>query len=127
MNSDLHLNIFLIFNPSFSKSFDIDENLDHFTDILGYHKTFQIVDYTLTNMKKFSLSKIVSSMPAPTPDNLIQNLCMPKWNPNNINIKIWLESWLYLNRLGVKIIIHDCQTKNRKVVMQIPVMVLKLE
>ncbi len=29
----------------------------------GYHKTFQIVDYTMTNIQNFSLSKIVDSVP----------------------------------------------------------------
>jgi hypothetical protein len=29
----------------------------------GYHKTFQIVDYTMTNIQKISLSKIIDSVP----------------------------------------------------------------
>ena len=40
----------------------IDQNSDNFTDILGYHKSFQIVDYTIANIQKISLSEIVSSV-----------------------------------------------------------------
>jgi hypothetical protein len=35
--------------------------------ILGYHKSFQIVDYTMANIQKISLSEIVSSVPNATP------------------------------------------------------------
>ena len=44
----------------------IDQNFGYFTDILGYHKSFQIVDYTMTNIQKISQSEIVSSVPAST-------------------------------------------------------------
>ena len=51
-----------------------------------YHKTFQIVDYTMTNIQNIRLTKIVDGVPASTPDNPIRNLYISKWNPNNINI-----------------------------------------
>jgi len=41
----------------------LNQNFGHFTEILGYHKRFQIVDYTMANTHNISLAKMVDFVP----------------------------------------------------------------
>jgi hypothetical protein len=55
------------------------QKFGHFTDILGYHESFQIVDYAMANIQKISQSKNVDYVPK-------SNL----WNPIKfISYFIW--------------------------------------
>jgi len=58
----------------------------NFTDILGYHKTFQIVDCTMTNIQNFSLAKIVNFVPESKVAPIHDLLHTPSTNPNNFRL-----------------------------------------
>jgi hypothetical protein len=73
-------------------------HFDNFTDILGYHKSFQIVDYTMTNIQKIGQSEIVSSLPTSNlsnPVKIIADLIWQSKNQTNLKLEPLTPSYIH--------------------------------